>query len=214
MANSMYGLGREGFGEGLFDWLTDTVALAMFTTAYSPNLTTDHFYSTPIASGGLVGAKTTLTGVSGSLGTFSAANVTFTSVSGSTASYLVLFKDTGTNSSSNLWGLIDTATGLPVTPNGGNITVAWASGQVFTLFAGLADRERHKGWLENLIADFFTGKWKPKFGEIYFPTPRIIMHDPTPAQKIKHAQWLDERRRAEDVEKEYARKFGRPVPII
>lgn len=185
MANSLYGLGRESFLEAQIEALTDTIALAMFTTAYSPNLTTDQFYSTPIASAGLVGSKTTLTSVTGLLGTMSAANLTFTSVSGSTATYLVLFKDTGTNSTSRLIGLIDTATGLPVTPNGGNITVAWASGQVFTLFQGLE-----------------------------IPPPRIILHDPTPEQKWRHQAWLDERRRVADLEKEYARRFGRPVPVI
>lgn len=185
MANSMYGLGRESFLEAQIEALTDTLALAMFTTAYTPNLTTDQFYSTPIASSGLVGAKVSLTSVTGLLGTLSAANLTFTSVSGSTASYLVLFKDTGTNSTSRLIGLIDTATGLPVTPNGGNITVAWASGQVFTLFQGLE-----------------------------IPAPKIIMHDPTPSQKWAHQEWLDERRHARELERAYARRFGRPVPVL
>jgi hypothetical protein len=38
------------------------------------------------------------------------------------------YKDTGTESTSLLIFYIDTATGLPCTPNGGNITVAWDSG--------------------------------------------------------------------------------------
>jgi len=69
----------------------------------------------------------------GSAGTLSAANTVWTSVSGGQAAYIVLYKDTGSAATSPLIGLIDTATGLPVTPNGGDITAAWSGGQVFTL---------------------------------------------------------------------------------
>ena len=178
MANSMYGLGREAFLVGSIDALTDTLALAMFTTAYTPNLTTDQFYSTPVASSGLVGSKVSLTSVTGALGTLSAGNVTFTSVSGSTASYLVLFKDTGTNSTSPLIGLIDTASGLPVTPNGGNITVAWSGGQVFTLFESLAEAERDRGMLarlKELMKHLRDRKWSTSPGGLLIPEPSIVM---------------------------------------
>ena len=185
MSNQLYGLGRELFLEGGIDALTATMALSLFTTAYTPNLTTDQYYSTPYGAVTPTAGPVTLTSPTGSLGTFSAANTTFTSVSGSASAYLVLFKNTGTNSTSPLIGLIDTATGLPVTPNGGNITVAWASGQVFTLFQGLE-----------------------------IPAPKIILHDPTPDQRANHRIWLDEQRRRRELEAAYARKFGRPVPVI
>lgn len=178
MANSMYSLGRESFLEAQIEALTDTLALAMFTTAYTPNLATDQFYSVPIASAGLVGSKVSLTSVTGAAGTLSAANVTFTSVTGSTVSYLVLFKDTGTNSTSRLIGLIDTATGLPVTPNGGNITVAWASGQVFTLFESLAENERDRSVrarLKEIMKRLWNRKWIESPGGILIPEPSIVM---------------------------------------
>lgn len=185
MANAMFGLGREAFLAAGIDALTDTIALSLFTTAYTPNLTTDQFYSTPVGAVSPTAGPVTLTSVTGALGTLSAANVTFTSVSGSASAFLVLFKNTGTNSTSPLIGLIDTATGLPVTPNGGNITVAWASGQVFTLFEA-----------------------------IKIPAPKIIMHDPTPDQRANHQVWLDGRRQQKELEAAYARKFGRPVSVL
>jgi hypothetical protein len=40
----------------------------------------------------------------------------------------VIYKDTGTAATSPLIAYIDTATGLPVTPNGGDITVTWDNG--------------------------------------------------------------------------------------
>lgn len=178
MANSMYGLGREAFLAGSIAALTDTLALSLFTTAYTPNLATDQFYSTPIASGGLLNSKQTLTSVTGAAGTLSAANVTFTSVTtGSTGTYLVLFKDTGTNSTSPLIGLIDTATGLPVTTNGGNITVAWASGQVFTLFQSLAASERDRTVLARLkeLLKELGRRWKQSDGGIFLPEPTLVL---------------------------------------
>jgi hypothetical protein len=203
----MYGLGREGYLEATIgDSLSITLALSLFTTAYTPNLTTDQYYSTPVGAVSPTAGPVTLTSVTGSLGTLSAANLTFTSVSGSASAYLVLFKNTGTNSTSPLIGIIDTATGLPVTPNGGNITVAWASGQVFTLCESL-------GWADRIrvLAGIPIRGW---FGGVTFPPPRIIQHDPTPDQRIRHREWLESEARRRDIEAAYARKFGRPVPIL
>ena len=41
---------------------------------------------------------------------------------------LVIYQDSGVSATSRLIAYIDTATGLPVTPNGGNITVTWDNG--------------------------------------------------------------------------------------
>ena len=49
-------------------------------------------------------------------------------MTGDPSEALVIYKDTGTESTSPLIMYIDTATGLPVTPNGGDITVTWDNG--------------------------------------------------------------------------------------
>jgi hypothetical protein len=60
---------------------------------------------------------------------FDADPVTFSSVTGNTVEALVIYKDTGNAATSPLLAYIDTvSSGLPVTPNGGNIVVAWDSG--------------------------------------------------------------------------------------
>lgn len=64
-------------------------------------------------------------------GVFDAANVTFTAVTGASVEAILLFQQNGgANSTWPLIGLIDqVASGLPVTPNGGDITITWnASG--------------------------------------------------------------------------------------
>ena len=57
-------------------------------------------------------------------------NVTFTAVTGASVESLDYYQHTGTESTSQLIMNIDSATGLPVTPNGGNITWTPAAGGV------------------------------------------------------------------------------------
>jgi len=63
-------------------------------------------------------------------GVFNAADVTFTAVTGDAADYLTLYKYNATPANAPLIVTWDSATtGIPVTPNGGDITVTWnASG--------------------------------------------------------------------------------------
>lgn len=68
-------------------------------------------------------------------GTFDGGDVTFSSVSGSTVEALVIYrKNSGANTTWRLVAYIDTGvTGLPLTPNGGDITVTWNASGIFTL---------------------------------------------------------------------------------
>lgn len=68
-------------------------------------------------------------------GVFDGADLTFTAVSGNTVEALVIYrKNAGANTTWRLVAYIDTGvTGLPVTPNGGNITVGWNASGIFAL---------------------------------------------------------------------------------
>jgi hypothetical protein len=67
-------------------------------------------------------------------GTFDGADITFSSVTGATVEALVIYIEESTNDSSPLVAYIDTGvTGLPVTPNGGDITVQWNASGIFTI---------------------------------------------------------------------------------
>ena len=63
------------------------------------------------------------------VGTFDAVDTTFTTLTGDQSEYLILFKNTGTDTTCDMIAIWDTATGLPLTPNGADVTVQWnASG--------------------------------------------------------------------------------------
>ena len=84
---------------------------------------------------GVVGTDQEITTKTQTNGTFDGDDVTFTSVSGATVEALVIYrKNGGANTTWPLIAYIDTGvTGLPVTPNGGNIDVTWNASGIFTL---------------------------------------------------------------------------------
>lgn len=133
MANRLYDLGRESFLKGEISWSGDNIKACLVDSAsYTPNTATDQFLSDlsgVVATSGNLASKTTTDGVA------DAADVTFSSVTGNQSEYIVVYQDTGEASTSRLIALVDTATGLPVTPNGGDIVVQWdsAANKIFKL---------------------------------------------------------------------------------
>ncbi len=128
MANALYDLGRNSFLNGDIDYTNDTIDLYLVDTAdYTVNLAT-HQFLTSVPAGARV-ASATLAGKSTAAGVADANDTVFSSVSGDQSEALILVKNTGAEATSNLIAYIDTASaGLPVTPNGGDITVTWDSG--------------------------------------------------------------------------------------
>ena len=126
MANALYGKGRDKFLNGSINWGSDTIKAALVDTGtYTVQIDTHEFLSD---LSGVVGTATALGSKSSALGVADAADTTFSSVSGNTVEAIVLYKDTGNAATSPLIAYIDTATGLPFTPNGGDVTVAWDNG--------------------------------------------------------------------------------------
>jgi hypothetical protein len=122
MANSLYATGRDAFLNGNIDFLSDNIKMALISNAYTPNLTLHQYWSD--ISSNVVGTPQLLSSKSTSGGVANCANVTFLAVAGgSTVSYLALYKDTGTPSTSPLIGLYDTATGIPIATSGADITI-------------------------------------------------------------------------------------------
>jgi hypothetical protein len=68
-------------------------------------------------------------------GVFDGTNLTYTAVSGATVEAIVLYrKNGGANTTWPLIAYIDAGvTGLPVTPNGGDITITWNASGIFLL---------------------------------------------------------------------------------
>lgn len=134
MANGLYAKGRQGFLEGAIDWDTDDIRVVLVDTAdYTVNLST-HDNLDDVPSGARVAVSGALSGKTVTDGTADASDTTVTSVTGDTVEALVIYKHTGTESTSRLIAYIDTfASGAPLTPDGGNVQITWPAGGIFTL---------------------------------------------------------------------------------
>ena len=128
MANTLYDKARERFLRGQINWDTDTMKVNLVDkNVYTPNFTT-HEYLSDVSGSAIIAAGVTLTGKASTAGAADANDVTFTAVSGAESEALIIYKDTGDPATSPLIALIDSATGLPITPNGGDIIVVWDDG--------------------------------------------------------------------------------------
>lgn len=128
MANTLYDFARQRFLEAQINWMTDTIKVILVDTgAYTPQ-TAVHQYLADIPISARIAGPVTLTSKTTSGGAADGADVTFTSVTGASIEAIIIFSDTGTEATSPLIAYIDTATGLPITPNGGDIIVTWDNG--------------------------------------------------------------------------------------
>lgn len=133
MANSLYPKWKEALLQSSANSaLTGTVKAALVDTGtYTYN--SAHEFLTSLT--GVVGTAQTIGATkSYTNGVFDGGDVTYTAVTGNTVEALVLYIDTGTAGTSRLVAYIDTGvTGLPVTPNGGDISVTWNASGIFAL---------------------------------------------------------------------------------
>jgi hypothetical protein len=125
--NALYDKGREGFLDGSINFASDNIkAVLIDTGAYTVSLSSNANLS-DIPSGARISTSGNLTSKTVTAGVADAADVTFPLASGATVEAVVLYKDTGTAGTSRLIVYIDTGTGLPITPNGGDIATAWSN---------------------------------------------------------------------------------------
>lgn len=158
MANTMYGPARSAIMNGVIKLVTDTIrAILVDTTVYTPVFTGSgaHVFLDSItglsnATAGAPGGSANAPALTGKVlsptawgspptpvpdwGVFDADDTLFGSCTNptgtSTFEAVGLFWDNGgADSTKRLICLIDTvASGLPVTPNGGDVTMQWPSG--------------------------------------------------------------------------------------
>jgi hypothetical protein len=127
MANALYDSGRNGFLNGAIDYTNNTIKMALVSDGYTPNLASHNFYNE--VSSNVVGTPQTLSSKTTSAGVANCADVDFGTVaSGSTVRYILLYKDSGTTSTSQLIALYDTAVGLPFATSGAEIVIKIDSG--------------------------------------------------------------------------------------
>jgi len=138
MANALYPLWKQEIIKGTANALLNSaegatgVFAALVDTGTYTYSAAHQFYSSLT---GVVGTDQEILTKTQVLGVFDGADLTFATVTGASAEAIVLYrKNAGANTTWPLIAYIDTGvTGLPVTPNGGNITVTWAAGGIFSL---------------------------------------------------------------------------------
>jgi hypothetical protein len=128
LTNGLYDKARQKFLDADIDWSADNIKCVLVDAAdYTVNLSTHEFLS-DVASAGRVATSGNLASKTSTAGVADAADITFTAVTGDPSEALVIYKDTGSAATSPLIAYIDTATGLPTTPSGADITVTWDNG--------------------------------------------------------------------------------------
>lgn len=134
MANQLFDFGREGFLDGQISWTQNTIrAILVDTAAYTVNKAT-HQWLSDVAAEARVATSSPLTGKTITGGVAGADAASFTSVTGPACEALILYRDTGTASTSRLIAYIDQAVGLPLTPSGGNVSVTWDTNTTKRIF--------------------------------------------------------------------------------
>tara|TARA_R100001443_G_scaffold16819_1_gene27233 strand:- start:7571 stop:7972 length:402 start_codon:yes stop_codon:yes gene_type:complete len=126
MANAIYPKAKEAFLNGEIDLTDNTIKVALVDTGTYTYNTAHDFYNDV---SGVLGTPVALSSKTVTSGVFDAADCTFTTpTAGTSIEALIIYKDTGTASTSNLIAYIDTGTGLPFTSNGADIDIVWDSG--------------------------------------------------------------------------------------
>lgn len=134
--NGLYTKGKEALLDGTIIWTTSNAKVMLIdATVYTVNLTTDKFIS-DIPAGARLATSPILTNKTATDGVADADDATISAVThtGDIGAF-VLYADTGSSSSSRLLAYYDTMTGLPFTPDGGSVQIAWANtgSKVFAL---------------------------------------------------------------------------------
>ena len=137
MANTLYDNARKLFLEEGIHWVDDPVKVllvntSLYTFSAAHTVLNDVPESTRVPGtegvlGKPLGDSTTRTTTGGAA---DGPDVTFVSVPAGTGPVgaIVLYIDTGNPATSPLVAYMDTATGLPITPNGGDIIITWDNG--------------------------------------------------------------------------------------
>lgn len=135
MANTVYDAGREGFLAGEIDWDTAVIKAAL-VRSYVFSSTHKFMSDVTGASGVIVAASAALSSKTVTAGVADAADVTWTAVAaGAAIQSVIIYQSSAVGGGSDVAAtaqrvilIIDTATGLPVTPNGGDITITFDAG--------------------------------------------------------------------------------------
>lgn len=142
MANAVFPKAKEGFLDGSIDLDTAVIKVAL-VRGYTYNTAHDFVDDITGAGGTLHATSGALTSKSVTNGVFDADDVTFTTPATNTNDHSILIYQASAvtggadvaASSQRVIAWIDTGTGIPIKPAGGDITVVWDNGanKIFSL---------------------------------------------------------------------------------
>jgi hypothetical protein len=139
MANAVYPLFKQSLlteadaNKSLNQTGSNAPYASLITTSSGYVYSAAHQFYTSLTN--IVGTPQPITTPTVVNGTFDGDDVTFTAVSGTVVGAIVIYRqNAGANTTWRLTLYEDTSvTGLPVTPNGGNIVITWNASGIFTL---------------------------------------------------------------------------------
>jgi hypothetical protein len=139
MANVIYNGFKKNIANGGINLASDTIKVALVTSAYTPDQDAHEFFSSVTnevtgsgytAGGATLASKTVTQDNTGNAGVFDAADVTWAS-STITARAAIVYKSTGTASTSALIAYIDF--GADKSSSSGDFVITWGSSGILTL---------------------------------------------------------------------------------
>ena len=132
MTNQLYPAAKDAFLRGEINLIADVIRVTLVDLG-SYSFGAGHALIEDVPAGARI-ASTVLTVKSVAGGVFDAADAVLSGVTGASAEALVLWQDTGSEDTSRLIAFFDSnVAGFPVTPDGGDITIAWSGTGVFSL---------------------------------------------------------------------------------
>lgn len=142
MTNAFFDKARQAFTAAQINYPSDTIRAILVRTSgggagpyWTPDMAADEFLDDipdnadcrPLGTGASTGPA--LASKTNTDGVLDADDVDFGLVaSGDVIQTIVIYKDTGSQATSRVITKHDSGTGLPVTPDGGNLTSQWSSG--------------------------------------------------------------------------------------
>jgi hypothetical protein len=137
MANALYPLWKQELIKATANTpLTGTIKVVLVDTGvYTYSALHQYYSSVTGVPTSIAAAPATLASKTYVNGVFDAGDITFTAVTlGTNCEALIIYCDTGVAATSPLIAYLDTGiTGMPVTPNGGDINVVWSASGIFAL---------------------------------------------------------------------------------
>lgn len=129
MPNALYNSARQLAATTGLAWTSGTVSAYLIDLGGGYTFSAAHDFLDDVAAGAREAGPVNIGTPTATDGACGGNDITFSLVPvGPSIEAIIIYKNTGVESTSGLIAFIEDATGLPITPNGGNIIVTWDTG--------------------------------------------------------------------------------------